>query len=168
MFDSFYIFEFVQLYKVFVRPHLEYAVQAWCPYTSNDTNALEKVQKRFVRQITGLAGSYEEKLKKIGLTTLHERRVRGDCIETFKMLQGLTNVDAKIWFAPNLRVEGAQTRLSADPLSLAIPRFRLDLRKNFFSARVPPIWNSLPLPIRQSRSVNQFKNAYDEYMRNND
>ena len=50
----------VQLYKVFVRPHLEYAVQVWCPYTSNDTNALEKVQRRFVRQVTGLAGSYEE------------------------------------------------------------------------------------------------------------
>jgi len=157
----------VQLYKVFVRPHLEYAVQVWCPYTANDTNALEKVQKRLVRQITGLAGSYEEKLKKIGLTTLQERRVRGDCIETFKMLQGLTNVDATVWFALNSRVEGAQTRLSTDPLSLAIPRSRLDLRKNFFSARVPSIWNSLPLPIRQSRSTNQFKNAYDEFMRNN-
>ena len=157
----------VQLYKVFVRPHLEYAVQVWCPYTANDTNALEKVQKRLVRQITGLAGSYEEKLKKIGLTTLQERRVRGDCIETFKMLQGLTNVDATVWFALNSRVEGAQTRLSTDPLSLAIPRSRLDLRKSFFSARVPSIWNSLPLPIRQSRSTNQFKNAYDEFMRNN-
>ena len=156
----------VQLYKVFVRPHLEYAVQVWCPYTSNDTNALEKVQRRFVRQIAGLAGSYEEKLKKIGLTTLQERRVRGDCIETFKMLQGFTKVDPSIWFALNLRVEGAQTRLSTDPLSLAVPLSRLDLRKNFFSARVPPIWNSLPLLIRQSRSVNQFKNAYDEFMRN--
>ena len=92
--------------------------------------------------------------------------MRGDCIETFKMLQGFTKVDPTIWFALNLRVEGAQTRLSTDPLSLAVPLSRLDLRKNFFSARVPPIWNSLPLLIRQSRSVNQFKNAYDGFMRN--
>lgn len=75
-----------QLYKVFVRPHLEYAVQAWCPYAAKDIDILEKVQKRFVRQVSGISGTYEDKLKKIGLTTLAEHRVRGDCI---KMLNGL-------------------------------------------------------------------------------
>ena len=40
---------------------------------------------------------------------------------------------------------------------------RLDLRKHFFSVRIPPIWNALPLPVRQSTSVNQFKNSYDKF-----
>ena len=152
-----------QLYKVFVRPHLEYAIQAWSPYTVKDIEVLEKVQKRMVRQITSLRGTYEEKLAKIGLTTLQERRIRGDCIETFKMLKGFTRVNHEIWFSIMSRAEGAQTRLSSDPLVLNSQLARLDLRKNFYSVRVPQIWNSLPLSVRQSTSVNQFKNAYDNH-----
>ena len=34
------------LYTSLVRPHLEYAVSAWCPYFEKDCNELEKVQKR--------------------------------------------------------------------------------------------------------------------------
>ena len=154
----------VQLYKVFVRPHLEYAVQAWCPYTAKDIELMEKVQKRAIRQITNLRGSYEDKLKQLNLTTLEDRRKRGDCIETFKMLTGLSAVDYSIWFHKVDREEGPQTRLSSDPLALQAQKARLDLRKHFFSVRVPPIWNALPLSVRQSQSVNGFKNAYDKYM----
>ena len=31
------------LYKTFVRPHLEYAIQAWSPYKKRDIECLEKV-----------------------------------------------------------------------------------------------------------------------------
>ena len=153
----------IQLYKVFVRPHLEYAVQAWSPYMSKDIEILEKVQRRMVRQIRGVHGTYEEKLVKIGLTTLQARRERGDCLETFKMLKGFTHVDYSIWLHLMSRMQGAQTRLSSDPLALELRTSRLDLRKHFFSVRVPPMWNSLPLTIRQSQTINQFKNAYDKY-----
>ena len=153
----------VQLYKVFVRPHLEYAIQAWSPYLVKDIEILEKVQKRMVRQIRNITGTYEEKMTKIGLTTLQERRLRGDCIEAFKMLKGFSRVDHTIWFDKVSRNIGPQTRLSTDPLALDTQHARLDLRKNFFSVRTPPIWNSLPLTVRQSSSVNQFKNKYDEY-----
>ena len=152
-----------QLYKTFIRPHLEYAVQAWCPYTVKDIETLEKVQRRFVRQITSLKGTYEEKLSKIGLTTLKARRERGDCIEIFKMLRGLTCVDHKIWFKTLSRSEGPCTRLQADPWALEIQPARLNLRQNSFAIRGPKLWNSLPIEIKQSKSINQFKNAYDSY-----
>ena len=156
----------VQLYKTFVRPHLEYAIQAWCPYTIKDIDTLEKVQKRFVRQITSLSGTYEEKLLKIGLTSLRDRRTRGDCIETFKMLRGFTKVDKSTWLTFLSREVGPQTRLSSDPLSLETKPARLDLRKHFFSVRIPTIWNALPLTICQSTSVNQFKALYDKFQKN--
>ncbi len=37
---------FLNLYKQYVRPHLEFAVQAWSPWTQQDKELLEKVQKR--------------------------------------------------------------------------------------------------------------------------
>ena len=78
----------VPLYKTFVRPKLEHAVVAWSPWTEADKEVLEKVQRRMVRMISDKRGNtYEERLKNIGLTTLTERRERGDAIETFKTFQ---------------------------------------------------------------------------------
>ena len=153
----------IQLYKVFVRPLLEYAHCAWSPYLVKDIEVLEKVQKRLVRQIRNVSGTYEEKLSKLGLTTLYDRRIRGDLIETYKMLKGLSQVDHSTWFNIMACTSGPQTRLSSDPLALETQPARLDLRKNFFSVRVPPAWNALPLAIRQSSSLNQFKNQYDQF-----
>ena len=52
---------FVQLYKQYVRPHLEYGVAAWSPWTRTDIELLEQVQIRAVRMISGLSGrSYRE------------------------------------------------------------------------------------------------------------
>jgi len=36
---------FLIIYKGFVRPHLEYATQAWSPYLRRDIDCLEKVQR---------------------------------------------------------------------------------------------------------------------------
>jgi hypothetical protein len=37
-------FTFVGLYRQYVLPHLEFAVQAWSPWLAKDIEALEKVQ----------------------------------------------------------------------------------------------------------------------------
>ena len=41
--------------------------------------------------------SYEMRLKECGLTTLETRRLRGDQIEVFKILNGYENID-RIYF----------------------------------------------------------------------
>ena len=41
--------------------------------------------------------SYEERLKECGLTTLKTRRLRGDQIEVFKILNGYENTDRNIF-----------------------------------------------------------------------
>ena len=41
--------------------------------------------------------SYEMRLKECGLTTLETRRLRGDQIEVFKILNGYKNIDRNIF-----------------------------------------------------------------------
>ena len=89
-------FNFIKLYKTYVRCHLEYAVQAWNPWLIQDIQNIEAVQKRAINSCSDLHGSYEEKLKAVGLTSLCERRVRGDMIQTFKILH-------KIYPAPQMQ-----------------------------------------------------------------
>ena len=94
---------FIKLYKVYVRPHIQYCSSAWSPYTVADKDLLENVQRRAIRMVSGLEGTYEDKLKAVGLVTLEANRVRGDMIEMFKMMTGKGNVDFRKFFqlAPN-------------------------------------------------------------------
>ena len=46
----------------------------------------------------GNGRSYEEKFKDAGLTSLVDRRERGDAIETFKTMNGFNNVKKEEWF----------------------------------------------------------------------
>ncbi len=48
-------------------PHLNFSSAAWSPWTIGDIETLEKVQKRAVAMISGLAGrAYEARLKRAG------------------------------------------------------------------------------------------------------
>ena len=65
----------LRLYNVYVRPHLEYAVASWCPYTKGDKEVLEKVQRRALAMVSNLKGkSYKEQLAEVKMITLESRR----------------------------------------------------------------------------------------------
>ena len=155
-----------RLYKLYVRPHLEFASAAWRPWTQTDIQCLEKIQQRAIGMISGMGDkSYEERLQELGLTTLEDRREEIALVEMYKILHGFSDVDPGIWFRPHEAAENARaTRLAADPWTVRVPAARLDLRKNFFTVRTSVRWNRLPLEVRASKSVNAFKNAYRRYV----
>ena len=160
-------FTWVKLYKQYVRPHLEYAIQAWCPWTVADIDAIEGVQKRAIRMVSGLTSSdYESRLLELGLPTLLDRRKRGDMIEVWKILHREENVDPSTWF--QLASQGAthNTRqASVDSLNLKPQNWNGEIRRNFFSVRVVGEWNKLPASVQNSGSIESFKINYDSHLR---
>ena len=150
---------FCLIYKTYIRPHLEFSVQAWSPYLAKDIDCLEKVQRAATKLVPHLRKlSYEERLEKLRLTSLFDRRKRGDLIETYKILNEKVNVNKDQFF--RLSSTGHYTR--GHSMKLEVQRPRLDRRKFFFSHRVVQLWNSLPQQIVNSVSVNSFKNSFDK------
>ena len=164
----------VPLYKSLVRPKLEFSVAAWNPWLEKDIECLEKVQKRLIRMLSNVRGStYEERLKDSGLTTLRDRRERGDLIEAFKTLKGINNVEKSAWFeipAPAQSCNNTRSTSSignngdeVNRISIQRQRARTELRNKSYRFRAARAWNLLPDNVRNATSTNSFKNRYDSW-----
>ena len=152
---------FLPLYKALVRPKLEYCIQAWSPYAKRDIFKLEQVQRRATKLVPELAElTYEERLKHLNLTTLEERRTRGDMIQTFKILRGQDKVGDGHFL--RLARRGNRPATRGHSLKLAKIRRKTTKRSKFFNSRVVNKWNSLTEHVISSKNVNMFKNRYDQ------
>ena len=124
-----------------VRPLIEYCVQVWSPYKQKHIDLLEGVQRRATKLVPELRNkSYEKRLEGLGLISLEDRRVRGDMIETYKIMTGKEDVNRDIFF------ELAPAR--GDPevarnVKIYRKRVNQNKRKYFFSQCVVEKWNQL-------------------------
>ncbi|XP_044764392.1 uncharacterized protein LOC123320960 [Coccinella septempunctata] len=149
------------LYKLYVRPILEFAGPVWGPLLARDSALLESVQRRATRIPYGISRpSYGERLSIMKLSTFDERRQRGDLIITYRALHNFFGVDLSSLFKLNL-----DDRLRGHAYKLRKENFKTQQRQYFITNRVFSVWNSLPSSVVESVSVNAFKNSYDAWIR---
>ena len=123
-----------------------------------------------MRALSDVRGeTHEDRLRDAGLTTLKERRKRGDAIEVFKTLKGVNKVQKGEWFS-EIGEEARPTRSNTEvvegeevrrELVLVVERANLEIQRNFFNLRAARTWNELPDIAKKQTTVNAFKNAYN-------
>ena len=147
---------FCVLYNQRVRPHLDHGMAACPPSSVAEAKSLEAVQAKATALVQGIRHkNSEERRRLLGLMTLEKRRERGDLIEVYKILTGLTRIDPSHFWEVRPARNGAR-------LVKELAANRKKQRDDFFSYRVVQKWNLLPVEIKSAPSLATFKSRLDE------
>ena len=147
------------LYPVYIRPHLEFAAPVWNALSKEDLKKLETFQRKVTRYATDLNGlDYAQRLEALKITTIKDRRIRGDLIQYFKIKNG--HDDIRLLKEPKLQK-------SKRPHDQKIEREafnKCNQRFNFLTNRIAGTWNNLPSKAVEAQSLNGFKARIDKHM----
>ena len=150
------------LFKTIVRPHLEYGNSIWGPFNKGDQKLVERVQRRATKMVDSVRRlSYPERLRQLGLPSLHYRRRRGDMIAVYQVLHGGMDVPPDL-----LPTRNDSGRTRGHPWKLDKPRATTLTRRNSFSVRTINDWNALPASVVSAESLNAFKARLDRHWAN--
>ena len=136
-----------------IRPIIEYCSCVWQTGYLEDLRLLEKVQRRWTKQIDGLFSlSYSERLKSLKLYSVQGRLLRADLIQCWKVFNGKSCVSPdELFDLP------PQTRTRGHCYKIFPSCSRTDVRKRSFSIRCIAVWNSLPAETVCAPNLSCFK-----------
>ena len=154
---------FIPLYKALVRTHLDYASSVYSPSKMMHIDKIESVQRRATKQLPGMKDlTYPERLRLLKLPTLSYRRVRGDMIELYKITHDI--YDKRVCQMVKLQKDClSRTSTRGNSFRIQHTRAATNVRKNAFTVRTAPIWNSLPDYVVTAVTINSFKNRLDKH-----
>ncbi|PKU37849.1 hypothetical protein llap_11848 [Limosa lapponica baueri] len=103
----------------------------------------------------------EDRQRELGLFSLEKRRLQGDLAAAFQYLKGAYRRDGE-----GLFVRECSDRMRGNSFKMKEGRFRLDIKKKFFSVRVVRHWNRLPREVVDAPSLEVFQTRLDGALSN--
>jgi len=103
-----------RLFKTLVSPIIEYGNTIWGPHFILDQRKLENLQRRATHLVENLHDkSYAERLQIMNLSTLKFRRLRGDLIFMYKLINNYFTTDFShiFSFSNNNHTRGHQFKI---------------------------------------------------------
>ena len=152
-----------QMYETRVRPHLEYASSAWDPHTQSNIKALEMVQRRAARFVTGNysrePGTVTGIISDLQWPPLQSRRQ----ISRLCLLYKTVHNEVAISLPTYITRPTCTTRRTHHQRYLQV-RTNTQIHQYSFFPRTITDWNSLPPNILEAETAASFKTAVTSYL----
>ena len=142
-------------YKTLVRPQIEYSSTVWDPFTQENQNKIEMVQRRAARFVCNnysREASVTTMLDELGWRSLKQRRTDQRLIMLYKIVNNLIEVDIVNELKPHSR-----HFRNIHSNSFRVPLERKTYLKYSFLPRTLEQWNALPASLVTAPSLNAFK-----------
>ena len=146
------------VYKSLVRPQLEYASTVWSPWQNTLINSVEKIQRRAACYVTNDYSPYSsvtQHLTALNWEPLEARRINFRLCMLYKMIHNYIAIPFNSYIQPS---SSNNTRYSNSQKFLPLPCNKNSYKQSFFPNTIPH-WNSLPIDIVNSSSLEQFKSS---------
>lgn len=163
----------ITLWKSLVQCKLDYCSQLWSPTKKGEIQALEMVQRSFIRKINGMRDlSYWEQLKKTGMFSQERRRERYMVIYIWRILENqvpnIYNRDSNTGVIKTKTHPRLGRLCDIPPVNTKCRGPIQQLREASLPVRAQRLFNCLPTGIRNLRgcSTDIFKRSLDRYLRN--
>ena len=153
------------MFNTFVRPLLKCNSQIWSPFLPKDITLIERVQRHFTKQAFQRCNinfsSYIDRMNKVGMLTLENRRKFLDMVFLYKLVTNSLHLDFNNFFV----FKKSNYALRSHGLKI-LPKnsFKNNQWSNSFFERAPKLWNSLPENIVISNSLANFKTLLKTYL----
>ena len=151
---------FINLYKIYIRPIIEYNSSIWMPHKISDIEKLESIQIKFTRILCKKLNigytSYTNRLQILNLETLELRRIKLDLILFYKIKHQLIYLDFDDFFI-NSNIHN-NYNLRRHKSYLDKPHLpKSSHKRTLFSHRIINTWNKLPQNVVSSMNLSIFK-----------
>ena len=154
-------------YNAYIRPHIEYCSVIWGNSTNLNIKKITKLQRRACKLFLGSEYRYlDEACDHLKILSFNESVF----LNKAKMMYKIANN-----IAPSYLINLFQMRNSSDDTvsslrsvtnrNFLIPKPKLNLFKNSLSYSGAIIWNSIPLEIKNSNSLNMYVNKYKAWLK---
>ena len=149
------------MFKLYIRPIMEFSSCVWNTGFHQDVTKLEAVQRRWTKSVAGFANlSYSERLNRLNLYSVKGRLLRIDLIKVWKIFNNLSPIKPEdLFILSNLNTCGHSFKIF-------VPYSNCESRKRFFFVRTIPLWNSLPTDLVSSTSLSTFKQGLHVFLNN--
>ena len=140
-------------YKTLIRPILEYAGTVWDPYTQQNIDKLETIQKRAAHYVTGdhrRTSSIKTMIENLKWKSLAERRAQARVTMLYKAIKDLVDLPTDLLIPSTVTTRGHKKKYQ-------IPFSRTNIHQYSFYPRTIITWNNLTSAAVECKTLDSFR-----------